>query len=193
MTGNVLFYYNRAGNNGGAIYLNHSVLYASQGSALFHNNIAKNGGAIFIGEGARLYTKTSLEFSGNSAQSYGGAVYVDLHCINDAIVAHQLSGYYYNLLTSANCICDLTNTAYVGNCAYLNSQPPNMHSSIDHYPNLIASSSRAPCRIESNDNSTAKVNYVDLLYELFQISLYDLHLVIKITDCSGNPMGPINA
>ena len=49
MTGNVLFYYNRAGNNGGAIYLNHSVMFASQGSILFHNNTAKNGGAIYIG------------------------------------------------------------------------------------------------------------------------------------------------
>ena len=55
MTGEVLFSYNRAGSNGGAIYLNHSVMFASQGSFLFHSNTADYGGAVYIGQGSELH------------------------------------------------------------------------------------------------------------------------------------------
>ena len=192
MTGNVLFYYNRAGNNGGAVYLKYSVLYASQGSFVFHNNTAKNGGAIYIGEGAKLQAETCIEFLENNATSYGGAVYVDLHYINDATVSHQLSSYYYNLLTSANCTCDFSNTADIGNCAYFNE---NMLSPVildieNHHPNFIAVS----CCIDTLSNSTVYVNAttdINSAYDSLKFWSHDLHLAITM-DCYSNPINPIN-
>ena len=154
--------YNRAGKNGGAIYLKHSVLFASQGSLIFHNNSADNGGAIYIGEGSKLNATlngTSLEFLDNGATYNVGAVYVDLNYINDATVNHQLAMYYYNLLTGANCTCDLSNTADIGNCAYFDAQFSNVHSSIaDHHFKPFALS-LLPCFDDcmTYSNSTVQV------------------------------------
>ena len=191
MTGNVLFYYNRAGNNGGAIYLNHSGLYASQGSYLFHNNTADNGGAIYIGEGSRLnaiLNETSFEFLDNIAQSNGGDIYVDLHYINDAIVTHQLSTYYYDLLKNARRTCDLNNYT---DCAYFNTYLLNMHFP-NNYPKLNVSP--LPYYVYSEyQNSTVNVNITDISGGLLKFWLHDLHISVIIFDCNGNPMGPVNA
>ena len=192
MTGNVLFHYNRVGNNGGAVYLKYSVLCASQGSFVFHNNTAKNGGAIYIGEGAKLHAETCMEFLENNATSYGGAVYVDLDYINNATVSHQLSSYYYNLLTRANCTCDFSNTADIGNCAYFNE---NMLSPVildieNHHPNFIAVS----CCIDTLSNSTVYVNAttdISSTYNSLKFLSHNLHLAITM-DCYSNPINPIN-
>ena len=198
MAGNVLFYYNRAGNNGGAIYLNHSIMFASQGSILFHKNTAKNGGAIYIGEHSKLYAilhETSLEFLDNNATSNGGAVYVDLHHINDVTTSHQLSNYFYDLLTSTNCTCNFSNTADIGNCIYLNIQPLHL-SAVDYknYSNLTVSST--PCHITPIEysESTVKVNDIGLFFNnSMNFWLHDLDLSVNISDCSGKPMGPVDA
>ena len=193
MTGNVFFYYNRAGNNGGAICLNHSVLYVSQGPYLFHNNTADNGGAIYIGKSARLHAilnEASLEFLNNSATSSGGAVYVDLHYINDATFSHQLSSYYYyNLLTGTSCTCDFSNTADIGNCAYFNMLSPIILNN-NHHPNHIAAA--LSCFIDPNNkNSTVYVNVTDITDNSLKFWTYDLHLAITM-DCYDNPMSPVN-
>ena len=198
MTGNVLFYYNRAGNNGGAICLNHSVLYASQGPYLFCNNTANNGGAIYIGKSARLHAilnEASLEFLNNSATFSGGAVYIDLHYINDATFSHQLSSYYYNLLTGTSCMCDFSNTADIGNCAYFNE---NMLSPIilnrNHHSNHIAAALSCSIDINSHQNSTVYVNVTDINSTDMSLKFWthDLHLAITIMDCYGNPTSPVN-
>ena len=194
LTGNVLFYYNRAGNNGGAIYLKHSMFYAFQGPVLFHNNTAKNGGTIYIGEGAKLHAETCIKYLGNNATSYGGAVYVDLHYINDATVSHQLSSYYYNLLTSANCTCDFSNTVNIGNCAYFNENmlsPVILDIENDHH-NFIA----LPCSIDKSsiNNSTVYVNAttdINSTYDSLKFRLHDLHLTITLY-CWDNPVYPVN-
>ena len=198
MTGKVLFYYNRADNNGGAIYLNHSVMFASQGSILFHNNIAKNGGAIYIGEHSKLYAtlyETSLEFLDNNATSNGGAVYVDLYHINDVTISHQLSNYYYDLLTSTSCTFNLSNTADIGNYVYLNMQ--SLHLSVVNYKNFSnLTASSTPCHITTIENteSTVTVNDIGLLSNnSMSFWLHDLDLSLNITDCSGKPTGPVDA
>ena len=133
-------------------------------------------------------------YLGNNAMSYGGAVYVDLHYINDATVSHQLSSYYYNLLTSTNCTCDFSNTADIGNCAYFNE---NMRSPVildiekDH-PNFIA----LPCNIDTSsiNNSTVYVNAtadINSTYDSLKFWSHDLHLAITV-DCHGNPAYPVN-
>ena len=200
MTGNVLFYYNRASNNGGAIYLNHSIMFSSQGSILFHNNTAKNDGAMYIGEHSRLYAKlheTSLEFLGNNAASNGGAVYVDLHHINDVTISHQLSNYYYDLLTSTSCTCNFSNTAEIGKCVYFNKHFSTIHSKAENYnycPNIIALSS--PCSYSFdviNYNSTVNLHLSNISDFSLSFWLHDLYLDVPIYDCYGNPAGLINA
>ena len=201
MTGNVLFYYNRAGNNGGAIYLNHSIMFASQGSILFHNNAAKNGGAIYIGEHSRFYAifqETSLEFLDNNATSNGGAVYVDLHHINDVTISHQLSNYYYDLLTSTTGTCNFSNTAgTAGNCIYFNKQFSNVHSSAENYNyycNVIASSSICPYSFDASSyTSTVNLHISNISDGSFSFWSHDLYLYALIYDCNGNPAGLINA
>ena len=155
MTGEVSFSYNRAGSNGGAIYLDHSVVFASQGSFLFHNNTADYGGAVYIGQGSRLNTmlnKTSLELSENHATFNGGALYVDLHHINDVTISSQLSS-YYEVLMSRKCTCKSSSTAIMCNCGYFNK---DTHSPIFNFTNPTASS--LSCFIDPYSNSTVFIN-----------------------------------
>ena len=167
-------------------------MYASQGSILFCNNTAKNGGAIYIGEGSKLHAETWIKYLGNNAISYGGAVYVDLRYISDATVSHQLSSYYYNLLTSTNCTCDFSNTADIGNCAYFNE---NMLSPVIldiFHPNFIA----LPCYFDTSsiNNSTVYVNAttdINGTYDSLKFWLHDLHLTITLY-CWDNPVYPVN-
>ena len=199
MTGNVLFYYNRAGNNGGAIYLNHSVLYASQGPYLFYNNTASNeGGGIYIGEGSELLglDEACMTFEDNGARSNGGAVYFDLHLINNATVIYQLGYYYYNIMYY---MCDFSNTADIGSCAYFNLQllnicfPTDSYYPGDYYSGFASSS---PCSIDSyygNSTVTGNITDIDYNYGLFEFWLHDLNLDVTITDHFGNAIGPINA
>ena len=201
VTGNVSFYYNRAGNNGRAIYLNHSVMLASQGSILFHNNTAKNGGAIYIGEGSRLYAtlyERSLEFLDNNATSNGGALYVDLHHINDVTISHQLSNYYYDLLTSTTGTCNLSNTAgTAGNCIYFNKDFSTVHSPAEnysYYSNVITSSSICPYSFDTSSyTSTVNLHISNITDGSFSFWSHDLYLYALIYDCNGNPAGLINA
>ena len=188
VTEQVLFSYNRAGSNGGAIYLKHSVMFASQGSLLFHNNTADNGGAIYIGQGSRLYmtlNETSLEFLKNHAMFNGGAVYVDLHSIDDVTISHQLISYYYDLLTSMYCTCDFSNTAAMGNCAYfmINVQLSNMYSDFSYNPNIVVSPSS--CWIDSYGDSVVYVNVTNLTKSSLNFWSHDLHLSV-FTDCPGS-------
>ena len=186
MTGNVLFHHNRAGNNGGAIYLNHSGLYASQGSYLFHNNTADNGGAIYVGEGAKmfaLHSETSLEFLDNHAEYNGGAVYVDLYYMKDATVSHQLSGYYNNLLTSAKCTCDFSNTANIDNCAYISENTPSP---------IVNFTATSTCTVlPYYKHSFVNVNVTDITDEYLIFWSHDLHLAITI-ECFSDTVGPSN-
>ena len=183
MTGEVLFSYNRASSKGGAIYLNHSVMFASQGSFLFHNNTADYGGAVYIGQGSRLNTilnKASLIFLQNRALFNGGAVYVDLHHINDVAITRQLHSYYYDMLTNS---CKFSNSAVLGNCAYFNvlstySPTVNHH---DYNPNVIVSSSF--CLIDSYENSLVYVNATNISEGSLSFWSHDLHLAVFTVDC----------
>ena len=197
-TGTVLFYHNRAGNNGGAVYLNHSNLFASQGSVLFHNNTASNGGAVYIGEGSMLYVvlnTASIEFLGNIATYNGGALYVDLHYVNDAAVIYNLGVYYYNLLTE-NYYCEISNTADLGNCVYFNTQFLNKCFPVTRDDSFVSSS---PCSISQlfyfDSVLTVTVNFTDsdIGGGFLNFWLHDLHLAVTIADSFGNPIGPLNA
>ena len=203
MTENVLFYYNRAGNNGGAIYLNHSVLYASQGPYLFYNNTASNGGGIYIGEGSELLglDEACMTFEDNGARSNGGAVYFDLHLINNATVIYRLTKYYstmlYYMCYSSN-TADAGNTADVGSCAYFNLQFLNICFPMSYDPGVYypGFASSSPCSIDSSYGiSTVTGNTTDIDYNhgLLEFWLHDLNLDVAITDHFGNPIGPINA
>ena len=183
--GKVLFSYNRVGSNGGAIYLNHSVMFASQGSLLFHNNTADNGGAIYIGQGSSLSTlpnEINLEFSDNHATSNGGDVYVDLHHINDAAISIQLSS-YYELLTGTVCTCDFSDTAIMCNRAYINT-----HSSISNFTNLSSSPS---CSIDQySNNSTVFINDTIDIYKNNYTLKFLTHDLYFSTDCDSDVTNP---
>ena len=188
MTGEVLFLYNRAGSNGGAIYLNHSVMFASQGSFLFHNNTADYGGAVYIGQGSRLHStlnKVSLELSENHATFNGGALYVDLHHINDVTISSQLSS-YYELLTSRKCACGFSGTAIMCSCGYFNKDMP---LPILNFTNLIASSSS--CSIDQySHNSTVFINDKTDIYKdnyTLRFQTYDMYFS---TDCYSDVTNP---
>ena len=153
-----------------------------------------------LGEHSKLYAilhETSLEFLDNNATSNGGAVYVDLLHINDVTISHQLSNYYYDLLTSTSCTCNFSNTAHIGNCAYLNMQPlPKSYLSFVNYKNyssLIASS--APYYVASYCESV-EINDTDLQLFLngsIKFWLHDLDLFVTIRDYSVNPLGSTDA
>ena len=185
MTGEILFSHNRAGSNGGAIYLDHSVMFASQGSFLFHNNTADNGGAIYISEDSRLYTlpnKSSLEFLENNAMTYGGAVYIDLQCIDNVTIGNQLSNYYFGLLTSTYCTCNFSNNALMGDCAYFDGQCSNIHLNYSYNPNLIGLSTS--CSFGSYAHSVVYVNVTNITYGSLNFWSHDLHLAVA-ADCPG--------
>ena len=196
MTETVLFYHNRAGNNGGAVYLNHSNLFASQGSVLFHNNTASNGGAVYIGEGSMLYVVLStgnIEFLGNNATYNGGALYVDLDYINNATVISNSGFYYYNLLENTDC---KYNTAIMGNCAYFSTQLLSkchpIYIAYDLSSNFVVSSS--PCTIQPLPDTTVNVNITkNISGDFLKFWSHDLHLAVTIKDNFGNLMGPLNA
>ena len=211
LTGIVLFYDNRASNNGGAIYLTHSILYASQGSILFHNNTAKNGGAIYIGEGSELhgFDESCVMFEYNAANGNGGALYADLHLINDATVIYRLGYYYYYYLIGYTdkslsplqyCMCGGNNYADVGSCAYFNIQILNICFPItSYYPDPYAYSgfaSSSPCSIYSyydNSTVTGNITNVDINGGMLEFWLHDLNLDVTVIDHFGNLIGPINA
>ena len=205
LTGNVLFYYNRAGNNGGAIYLTHSILYASQVSILFHNNTAKNGGAIYIGEGSELhgFDESRMMFDYNSANANGGAMYFDLHLINDATVIYRLGCYLLggcilNPWQYIDYIYGSNNYAGIGSRAYFNTQFLNMCFPImSYYPDRYSSfASSSPCSIYSHyDNSTVTGNItnIDINGGVLEFWLHDLNLDVTVIDHFGNLISPINA
>ena len=196
MTGEVLFSYNRAGSNGGAIYLNHSVMFALQGSFLFHNNTADYGGALYIGQGSRPYTtlnnKTSFKFLENHATFNGGALYVDLHHINDVTVRSHLSSYYYELLPRRKCTCDFNNTAIMCNCAYSSKGTHSPIKNFNNFTNLVALPSSCSMA-QYSYNSTVFINDKTDIYKNNQLQTlrfwtYNLHFS---TDCYGDVTNPI--
>ena len=191
MSGTGLFYHNRAGNNGGAIYLNHSDLFTSQGSILsFHNNRASNGGAVYIGEGSRLIRNTaSIKFLDNYATSNGRAIYVDLYYIKDANVIYDLETQLLeNITYKCDDSCVYFKTPFLSKCFPIKGENINAR--------FIAVSS-SPCSIsESRDKiSTVTVNFTDndITSGFLRFWLHDLHLAVTIADSFGNPMGPLNA
>ena len=170
ITGKVLFSYNRAGSNGGGIYLNYSAMFASQGSLLFHNNTADNGGAIYIGQGSTLniiLNKMSLEVSNDSATS---------------------KEEFYDLLTNIKCTCD---TPCTKNCVYFSTNLSPLEN-YDYYPYQM-SEMASPCDIYQNYHSTVTLNISSITNGYLEVWLHDLYFGVSIYDCNGLPMGPVNA
>ena len=98
-----MFCNNKAGNNGGAVYLLCSTLLTQQGTVMFYNNTADNGGAVYIGEGSSFYSNTTtVQFIFNSAKSYGAALYVELYGVHNITLVQQHYGRIGNSTTNGD-------------------------------------------------------------------------------------------
>lgn len=97
---NVTLQHNRAGTNGGAIYLNAGTLYFGGWWDLRWNEANGNGGAVAIAGSADVdlrVTDAASYLAENHADSNGGAIYVTN---NDTVSLYANDGYLLNLNTN---------------------------------------------------------------------------------------------